>query len=73
MQLRIAAYIFFCAFTLASPSHAYLGPGLSTGTVGIILGILASVVVAIIAVVWYPIKRLLNKFTKKEFGDSARR
>jgi len=40
---------------------AYIGPGLGAGTIGVILGVLGSIVLALFAIFWYPIKRLLRK------------
>jgi hypothetical protein len=51
---------------MLSPSlaHAYLGPGLGAGTIAVVLGVLASVFLAIIGIIWYPIKRIFKR--KKE-------
>ena len=43
---------------------AYIGPGLSGGVISVILGVLASIGLALMAVVWYPIKRMLKKKKK---------
>ncbi|CAA6678039.1 MULTISPECIES: hypothetical protein [unclassified Lentimonas] len=40
---------------------AYIGPGIGSGTLGIILGIILSFFMAILALVWYPVKRLIKK------------
>ena len=40
---------------------AYLGPGLGTGVIAVILGFLASIFLALFAVLWYPFKRLVRK------------
>ena len=54
---------------VASPAFAYIGPGLGAGTVGVILGVLGSILIAIFAIFWYPIKRMLKK--RKGSGDEA--
>lgn len=38
---------------------AYVGPGLGAGTLGVILGLLGSLLLALVAFFWYPIKRTL--------------
>ena len=43
------------------PAHAYIGPGLGLGSIAVIFGILGSILLAIFASVWYPIKRMLKK------------
>lgn len=49
----------------AGDAHAYIGPGLGAGTIGVIIGIIVSVFLAIVGIVWYPFKRLIRKFKKK--------
>jgi len=46
---------------------AYVGPGLGAGAIGVILGVIAAVSLALFAIIWYPIKRLIKKIrgTKK--------
>ncbi len=45
----------------ALPAHAYIGPGAGAGTIAVVLGILASIVMAFFAILWYPVKRLVKK------------
>ena len=45
----------------AVPAHAYIGPGTGVGTIVVVLGVLASVVMAFFAILWYPIKRVIKK------------
>jgi preprotein translocase subunit SecF len=47
-------------------SEAYIGPGLGTGTIGVVLGILASIFLALIAIIWYPLKRLFKLLFNRE-------
>lgn len=49
---------------------AYIGPGLSGGVISVIIGVLASIGLAILAIVWYPVKRILKK-KKKPAAESA--
>lgn len=54
--------IIFIALALASMSaHAYIGPGLGLGTLGALLGGLLAVVLAVVGLVWYPMKRMIRK------------
>ena len=46
---------------LAAPAHAYTGPGLGLATITVALGFIASIFVAIFAIVWYPIKRMMKR------------
>jgi len=47
---------------LLSPTSAwaYLGPGLGAGAIAAILGVIGAVFLAIVGVVWYPLKRVLK-------------
>lgn len=40
---------------------AYIGPGLGAGAVAAVLGMLAAIGMAVVAMLWYPIKKLLKK------------
>lgn len=41
-------------------AYAYIGPGVAAGTLAIILGILSSIILAFVGILWYPIKRLFR-------------
>jgi hypothetical protein len=43
------------------PAQAYVGPGVGAGTIAIVLGILTSIFLAFVGIVWYPIKRLIKR------------
>lgn len=44
---------------MASPALAYIGPGLGAGTLAVVLGFIVSIFLAIFAILWYPLKRML--------------
>jgi len=46
-------------------ADAYVGPGLGAGTIGVILGIIGSLFIALFAILWYPLKRLFKKKKKQ--------
>ena len=63
MQLT-GKLLLFCAAAIiftASPAAAYIGPGMGAGAVAVVFGVIASVFLAIFAVLYYPIKRLIKK------------
>lgn len=62
----ILFFICFSAFLCPLAAHAYVGPGLGLGALGVILGIFTSIFLAIIGIFWYPIKRLIQKFRKRK-------
>ena len=54
----------------SSPVHAYVGPGMGAGTLAVVLGIVASILLAVFALLWYPLKRFFKKLKKKDLpGD----
>ena len=50
---------------LHDTAYASIGPGLGAGTIGVVLGFVASIFLALFALFWYPIKRLFNSKRKK--------
>ena len=62
MRLKCLIVCLFGGFYL-TPAYAYLGPGLGTGALAVILGIIGSVLLALFAIFWYPIKKLFKKNT----------
>lgn len=44
-----------------TPALAYIGPGLAFGTLMLVAGFVSSVVLAVLALFWYPLKRLLRR------------
>lgn len=62
IYMRICLALVMIALHL--PVHAYTGPGLGMGVLSVAVGVLGSIFLGIIAVVWYPIKRLLRALRK---------
>lgn len=58
------------AILLAAPNiaHAYVGPGLGAGALAVFLGLIASVFLALFAIIWYPVKGVVKRFRSE--GDS---
>ena len=49
-------------FVLCGNALAYVGPGVGLGVIGAFLGTVLAVLLAIVGVIWYPMKRLISKF-----------
>jgi hypothetical protein len=47
-------------------AHAYIGPGLGSGVIGVVLGILTAIFLAMTALIWYPLKRLYKLVFKSK-------
>jgi hypothetical protein len=46
--------------TIPAIAQAYSGPGVGLGAIGVVLGILGSVFLMTVSLVWYPVKRLIR-------------
>ena len=57
---KIALAFGLLALLQLSTAHAYIGPGTGAGAIAIVLGILSSIFLAFLGILWYPIKRLLR-------------
>ena len=69
---RIVGFSAFLALAaLATPAHAYVGPGAGLTAIGSVLAVGAAVLLVIVGFVWYPIRRLMRsrKATKPEPGQ----
>lgn len=42
-------------------AYAYIGPGLGVGVISTVLGFVASLAMVVVALIWYPIKRLFRR------------
>ena len=60
---KLSFYISLLVF-ITTPAHAYIGPGAGAGTIAIVLGVIASILLAFVGIVWYPLKRLLKSRKK---------
>ena len=49
---------------------AYIGPGVGAGAIGAVLGVIGSIFLAIFAVVWYPVKRMMKGRKKAAATES---
>ena len=67
MKTKTIGYL-VVAWLLAYPplALAYIGPGLGAGAVVAVLGTLAGLLLLVVGVVWYPIKRLIRRFKSKK-------
>jgi len=52
--------------TIPNIAHSYLGPGLALGTIVLTIGLVAVLFFALIAILYYPIKKLIKKIKLKK-------
>ena len=55
------------ALTLVVPrgAEAYIGPGAGIAAIGTVIALIGGILLAILAFIWYPIKRLTAKIKRK--------
>jgi membrane protein implicated in regulation of membrane protease activity len=61
MPLPLAFLLGLLLLTMASPALAYIGPGAGISVLGSLLGILATIFVAIGAILFWPLRKLLKR------------
>lgn len=60
-QPLLLALALIAAFAAPVPAFAYTGPGLGLGAVGVALGLVGSLFLGLVSVIWYPVKRALRR------------
>ncbi len=53
-------------------AKAYGGPGVGLGAIGVVLGIVGSVFLMTLSLVWYPVKRLIRSMRGRGATPAAR-
>jgi ATP/ADP translocase len=57
LLLTVCASLLF----VVSPAYAYIGPAMGIGTLGAIVAIIGSILFALFAVLWYPLRRMIKR------------
>lgn len=47
-------------------AFAYVGPGLGAGALAAVLGVAGGILMLVVGVVWYPLKRVIRKFRERK-------
>ena len=50
--------------SISSPVFAYIGPGMGGGLIAAILGVIGAFLLALIGILYYPIKRMIKNRRK---------
>ena len=71
MQTCLMVLLMAIAVMLVAPQDtaAYIGPGAGIAAIGTVIALIGSIILAVVAFIWYPIKRLLAKIKKKRMSD----
>ena len=60
MRKIVLVFGLLALLQLPMTANAYIGPGAGAGTIAIVLGILSSIFLGFVGILWYPIKRLIK-------------
>ena len=71
MQPFLILSLMVIALLLVAPqgTEAYIGPGAGIAAIGTVIALIGGILLAIVAFIWYPIKRLLAKIKQKRRID----
>lgn len=69
MRNSVAIFLLTLLSSITTVAEAYVGPGLGMGTLGVIIGFVASLLIALFAILWYPLKRLLKTRKKSSISQ----
>lgn len=68
MNSMFKLFVTAAAALLSTPATAYIGPGAGISVLGSLLGILATIVVAIGAIIMWPLRKALKKRRQASAG-----
>jgi hypothetical protein len=71
MQSILIFSLMATALLLAAPQSlgAYIGPGAGIAAIGTVIALIGGILLAILAFLWYPVKRLLAKIKQKRMNN----
>ena len=70
-MLKLILITFFL-FIYSSLSFAYLGPGIGGGIIAATLGIIIAILAALFGLIWFPVKKLINKRKENQIKKSKK-
>lgn len=59
---KLSIYLALLLTLVATPAYAYIGPGAGAGAITVVFGVLSAIFLAFMAILWYPVKRIIRKF-----------
>lgn len=62
---KILIFFFLSILLMPNTSFAYIGPGIALGTFVISLAVILFIIFLIIAIIYYPLKKIYLKYKKK--------
>ena len=64
--------ILLVGFSYSESAYAYVGPGMAGGVIAGVIGVLAALVIGFIALIWFPVKKIIKKSSLKKQNKKAR-
>ena len=64
--MKLACISIILSIFFISSAYAYIGPGMAAGAIAVILGIVGAIFVALFTVLYYPIKKTIQKLKKNK-------
>jgi hypothetical protein len=55
-------------FLFVDEVFAYVGPGLGLGAIGAFFGAIFAFLLALIGIIWYPVKRIIKKYKADKYS-----
>ena len=62
LMLQLAALLLI----FPKAALAYIGPGLGVGVLAAVLGVFIAILMLLVGLIWYPIKRLIRRLRSKQ-------
>lgn len=66
LQSMLVFLLAIWLLTYSTVASAYIGPGLGAGAVTVVLGIVSGLLMLLVGIIWYPLKKLIRRFRAKE-------
>lgn len=63
--LRACGILALLYLAAPEPAFAYVGPGTGLAIIGAAIAVVGSVLLGVVGFVWYPVKRLSRRFSRK--------
>ncbi len=69
--MRLRHFLAVALMFGSEPALAYIGPGVGTGIIATVIGVLSALTLAVVGIVYFPIKRLLRSRRAKRSASKS--
>lgn len=66
MRFLAAIALTVVSMAFSNDALAYVGPGLGAGALAAVLGVVGGILMLVVGVLWYPIKRVVRRFRERK-------